>query len=122
MNLPPSQDIFDPVNWDLSDSPTQNSPMQPTPTTTPARFLKGPVPWPWISRANQLPGKALMLGLLLWHHKGLRKSNTFTFCLKRAVEESIPRSTARRALRHLQAAGLITIEHRPGRALIVTIL
>jgi hypothetical protein len=30
------------------------------------RFLKGPVPWPWIVAAAALPGSALIVGLSLW--------------------------------------------------------
>ena len=27
------------------------------------KFLKGPIPWPWIESAGALPGKALAIGL-----------------------------------------------------------
>src|SRR6476659_9958539 len=42
------------------------------------RFLKGPVPWPWIVAAAALPGKALIIGLCLWRLAGALKSRTVT--------------------------------------------
>jgi hypothetical protein len=35
-----------------------------------SRFLKGPIPWSWIIRASELPGKALVIGLCLWRLSG----------------------------------------------------
>jgi hypothetical protein len=29
------------------------------------RFLRGPIPWAWLQEAGMLPGKALMVSLLL---------------------------------------------------------
>ena len=70
------------------------------------RFLKGPVPWPWLQRAMQLPGKALAVGLMLWLQHGLTGRRTVHFCLAHAVADGIPTTTARRAIRELERAGL----------------
>src|SRR5262245_43782106 len=72
------------------------------------RFLKGPVPWPWLVRAMQLPGKALAVGLILWLQRGITGGQTVLFCLARAAAEGIPTTTARRAVRRLEKAGLVT--------------
>src|SRR3954462_12638028 len=69
------------------------------------RFLKGPVPWPWLARAIALPGKALAVGLVLWLRRGRAGRRTVQFCLARAAAEGIPTTTARRAVRDLEAAG-----------------
>jgi hypothetical protein len=37
------------------------------------KFLKGPIPWPWLERAFLLPGKALHVALLLWREAGCRR-------------------------------------------------
>jgi hypothetical protein len=31
------------------------------------KFLRGPIPWDWLSVASRLPGKALQVGLAIWH-------------------------------------------------------
>src|SRR5947207_3659007 len=43
-----------------------------------SRFLKGPVPWGWIIRASELPGKALIVGLCLWRLSGAMGKRTVT--------------------------------------------
>ena len=30
------------------------------------KFLKGPIPWDWLTKAAQLPGHALHVALVLW--------------------------------------------------------
>ena len=86
------------------------------------RYLKGPVSWPWLSRAMALPGKALAVGLILWHLRGMAGRNTVLFCLTRAEAEGIPATTGRRAVKALERAGLVSVVRRPGRGLDVTIL
>ncbi|HZT83464.1 MAG TPA: hypothetical protein VFA26_24755 [Gemmataceae bacterium] len=86
------------------------------------KFLKGPVPWAWLERAGRLPGRALLVGLLLWREAGCRKGRTVTFCLTHAREWGCDHQTFRRGLRALAGAGLVTVHRRPGRALSVTLL
>jgi hypothetical protein len=86
------------------------------------RFLKGPIPWPWLQRASRLPGKALAVGLVLWFEAGCRKAGTISFRLSQAVAMEMHANTARRGLRALEVAKLVTIRQRPGRYLEVTIL
>ena len=68
-----------------------------------------------------LPGQACGLGTLLWK-RGYVAGNkrTFTFNLSR-VPAPLTRQSAQRAIRMLELAGLISVERRPGRCLIVTI-
>lgn len=35
--------------------------------------LKGPIPWGWLDRAGRLSGKALAVGLVLWHYAGMTR-------------------------------------------------
>jgi hypothetical protein len=85
-------------------------------------FLMGPIPWPWLTAAARLPGKALQVAVLLWREAGCRKARTVPFCLARAAELGVKEDSARRALRRLVAAGLVGVPHPPGRGLEVTIL
>jgi hypothetical protein len=113
-------DYFDPDRWRVPDDET--SPSAPPVPLRRKRFLKGPVPWLWIQRAMALPGKALAVGLILWHLRGMAGRRTVTFCLSRAAAEGIPEKTARRAIRGLEVAGLVSIQQIPGRGLEVTLL
>jgi hypothetical protein len=85
-------------------------------------FLKGPVPWSWLTTAARLPGKALHMGVLLWQEAGCRKSRAVRLCLSFGAKVGVPLTSARRALRRLEAAGLVSVEYLPGQALRVTLL
>jgi hypothetical protein len=69
-----------------------------------------------------LPGKALAVGLMLWREAGCQRQRTVYFSLTRAAADGIPTTTARRAVRQLERAGLVTIRRQPGHGLQVTIL
>jgi hypothetical protein len=118
-------DRFDPNFLGLSDTILRSvsaSTKRPPRHRHGEAFLKGPVPWLWIEKAAQLPGKALHVGILLWQSAGCRKSRSVHFCLARAVSLGMHLNSARRALRRLAKAGLIEIHHRPGQGLEVTLL
>jgi hypothetical protein len=69
-----------------------------------------------------LPGKALAVGLILWRQRGITGKQTVLFCLTRAAADGIAATTARRAVRDLEKAGLVAIRRWPGRGLEVTLL
>jgi hypothetical protein len=69
----------------------------------------------------RLPGKALALSLCLWWRVGRHRHRTVRLVLTR-VGLGVNKQAARRALRSLELAGLVTVERRPGQGLIVTIL
>ena len=83
------------------------------------KFLKGPIPWPWIELAGALPGKALAIGLAVWREAGCRHERTVPLNLS---NQGIPRRTAQRGLQALESAGLVSIQHRDGRPPLVTLL
>ena len=97
-------------------------PSQPVRFRRGQRFLRGPIPWDWLSGAARLPGKALQVGLAIWHLAGLK--NAMTVELSRAPLESlsVTRQAAYRALKVLEDAGLIKAARRSGRKTRVTIL
>jgi len=123
----PGDHTFDPDRWEVA-ADLQQVPEPPAKAKRrprhrqPDRFLKGPVPWPWLLRAMRLPGKALAVGLMLWLQRGMSGRRTVLFCLARAAADGIPTTTARRAIRELEWAGLVSIKRKPGRGLEVTIL
>jgi DNA-binding transcriptional ArsR family regulator len=66
--------------------------------------------------------KALLVGLALWHLKGLRRSNSFTISNLMVEEWKIRPDAKRRALRKLEKAGLITVERQGKRSPRVTLV
>jgi hypothetical protein len=86
------------------------------------RFLKGPVPWEWIIRVSELPGKAVIVGLCLWRLSGAIGKATVTLGNSELEPFGIDRAAKSRALTALEDAGLIMVERHRGRLPIVTIL
>jgi hypothetical protein len=119
-------DPFDPAR--LRQRPADPPAEWPPPPAKPPRhrpgepFLKGPIPWAWIARAAGLPGKALAVGLVLWREAGCRRARTVPLRLSAAAALGMHRDTAKRGLRALERAKLVTICRRPGRCPDVTIL
>jgi hypothetical protein len=64
----------------------------------------------------------LAIALMLWLRRRITGKQTVHFCLARAAAEGVTTKSARRAVRHLEAAGLVRVVRRPGRGLEVTIL
>ena len=86
-------------------------------------FLKGPIPGDWLKRAAGLKGKAFHVGIFLWLFAGMKRSATVKLSLRWLEEETgINRITAWRGLASLEAAGLVSVERRPGSKPLVTIL
>jgi hypothetical protein len=86
------------------------------------RFLKGPIPWFWVTAAMGLPGRALPVGLCLWRLVGAMRSDTVSFGNADLRPLGIDRAAKSRALRALERAGLIAVVHQPGRFPRVTVL
>jgi DNA-binding transcriptional ArsR family regulator len=86
------------------------------------QFIAGPVDVAWVLRASRLGVKALLVGLLLWHLKGLRRSVTVLVSNLMAVKWGITPDAKGRALRKLEKAGLIAVERQGKRSPRVTLL
>jgi hypothetical protein len=124
MDPKPGTDSFAPDRWAMPSDPMpapEAKKRRPCRRRT-ERFLRGPVPWSWLHQAMTLPGKALAVGVMLWQLRGVTGRRTVLFCLSRAATDGIPTTTARRAVRELERAGLVTVQRKPGRGLDVTIL
>ena len=106
----------------------------PSPTTAPAsnlrqrthrndkRFLKGPVPLPWLMQAARLPGKTLEVGVVLWFLSGLTKNHVVKLSNHILREFGVDRHAKYRALKHLVYARLVSVSQQQGCAPVVTIL
>jgi hypothetical protein len=84
-------------------------------------FLAGPIPFRWLSRASQLPGKALQTALVLWHQVQIRRGPIRP---SRAHLDAlgVGRKAAARAYAELERAGLIAVVRVTGKNPTITIL
>ena len=87
-----------------------------------APFLKGPIPLDWLQRAARLSGKALHVGNALWFRSGIERSRTVKLTNVLLQQFGVDRHAKARALRQLEAAGLVAVSRKPGRSPMVTIL
>ncbi len=118
---------LDPDDFRAPAETDVNALMQRRPTKPPRhrqgeKFLKGPIPWTWLQQAMNLKGKALHVALLLWREAGMTGKRTIGFNQSAQVENGVLLDAARKGLRALQLAGLVTVTHYNGRALEVTLL
>jgi DNA-binding transcriptional ArsR family regulator len=91
-------------------------------STAPGIFIAGPVDVAWVLQAGRLGVKALLVGLLLWHLRGLKRSDTFKVSNMMAERWGVTPDAKGRALRKLEAAGLIAVERQGKRSPRVTLL
>lgn len=103
--------------WDQES----NSYIQPKQRKPKRRFVKGPIPLAWISKAAQLPGKALHVGMAIWYVRGLKKCDTFPITRETTEQFGLTRQALYRGLDNLELAGLISQQSQSGRSKIVTI-
>jgi hypothetical protein len=85
------------------------------------RFIP-PIPLGWYQRACQLPGKAPVLASALWYLHRLKRSKSFVVAHSQLNGFGLTRQAKYRALESLEAAGLISVERRPKKSPVVTIL
>ena len=106
----PSRDRLSPVTGKLDGN-----------TGAPSE-LHGPLPLYWLQSAARLPGKALHAGIALWF--AAERSGSSSIALGNIAGSSfgLDRNAKYRALGWLEGAGLITVERKPGRAPIVTLV
>jgi hypothetical protein len=101
---------------------SSSAPSKPPRPKLGAKFLRGPVPLEWLSRAAALPGRSLHVAVAVWFMAGLRKSRTVPVSNVTGLKFGLDRNAKYRAREWLENAKLISVERQVGRAPIVTIL
>jgi DNA-binding transcriptional ArsR family regulator len=86
------------------------------------RFIAGPIDVEWLAKARRLGVSALWMGLALWYLRGLRKTDGFVVSNRMMKSLNLEPDAKRRALRKLEAAGLIAISQRQKRSPLVTLI
>jgi hypothetical protein len=86
----------------------------PKPPPVPGWFVRGPFPGEQFAIAARLPGKALAVWLLIHHQYRLRGNEVVTLSTALLDRVGIEQMSKLRALRHLEAAGLVTVTWSTG--------
>lgn len=87
-----------------------------------ARYLGGKVPMDWVERAGRLKGAALHMAIALAHQATLEGSETVKPPRELLRRLGVQRAREARALRALEAHGLVAVERHRGRRPRVTVL
>ncbi len=75
-----------------------------------------------MARAATLPGKSIVVGLVLWQVAGSCKRRTFKLERFHLERFGLHPKTASRGLSRLESAKLVTVDRHRGRSPVVTIL
>ena len=103
-------------------TPPERTPLGRRVSSTPGKFIMGPIDIAWVCQARQLGVTALLVGLALWYLKGLRRADAFIVSNLMVAEWGIKPDAKSRALRKLEKAGLISIERRGKRSPLVSLI
>lgn len=91
-------------------------------TTRGEKFVKGPIPLWWISRANSLGGKAGAVGVGLWFLRGVQGTTTVKVTSEVKSIAGCERHAFYHALKALEGAGLVVVHRQSGAYPVVEIL
>ena len=92
------------------------------PTQAHGLFLKGPIPWPWLSAAARLPGRALHVAVGIRLLVGMKKTSRIALSVSWLAELGLSRHAAYRGLTALEGRGLVSVDRHLGRKPMVTVI
>ena len=114
------------MSYDSSTTQQTQGVCNPTNSTTPSKysklFLKGPIPFVWLQKANSLGGSTGIVATGLWFYVGINKSRYFKVESKLDQFTGHTRQTRQNALKRLNVAGLIKLTNHDGSYPYVEIL
>lgn len=80
------------------------------------KFIRGPIPWWWITQAAQLGSKVPVVAYAIWFFVGVKKSDTVPLSTGFLGRElGVGRMSVYRALSRLEEAKLIRVKRQRGR-------
>ena len=85
-------------------------------------FLKGPIPWPWLSAAARLPGRALHVAIGIRLLVGMKKTSRIALSVSWLSQLGVSRHAAYRGLNALETSGLVSVDRHVGRKPLVTVI
>jgi hypothetical protein len=118
--------VMDPIDLkrlSLPGGSKANPPSQKPPRHKPGeKFLRGPIPWNWITQAARLPGKAFHVAIVVWFLAGIKSRRTVPLSGSALRGLGVNRHSGYRGLKALEMAGLVSVSRHVGRNSMVTIL
>ena len=97
--------------------------MKPPRYTSDELFLRGPIQLSWLAAAGHLGGRALHVGVYLWHLAGLQDNLRVKLSTRKLRDMGVRnRQATYQALAALERHGLLLIERYPGRCPVVTLI
>ena len=124
-NHPPKFPNIFPIDLDKELGvyvPVTNTPQIKLTKKTSQLFLKGPIPFDWLKKANALGGSTGIVATVLWLYVGLNNSKRFKVDSKLDHFSGVARQTRQNALQKLQRAGLVELGQKHGAYPIVEII
>lgn len=108
---PLCQDMSPVQLYDPGDQKGRTSWSGPEPVD--GKFLRGPIPFSWLTPAAADQGKAaILVGLAIWYLKGLKNSNKVVLTSAACQLLNINRKLKKQGLERLEQAGLISVTRR----------
>lgn len=86
------------------------------------RFIKGPIPVPWMAKAFSLTPSAEKCAVALCYQRGLYRKDEFKIEPARFRELGIDETARRRGLNELERAGLISLQKRASKTPVVKLI
>lgn len=118
-----STPIFSLESLRVKEQPSTTIPPSPIkPKSKHQLFIKGPIPYIWLSKANALGGSTGVIANGLWFYVGLKKSRRFKIDHQLDKLSGVSRQTRQSALIKLERAGLIRLTNKAGNYPTVEIL
>ena len=128
MDMPSKKNSFLIANINFDEESGKNKPkpissqVSVKPKNASRLFLKGPIPFDWLQKANSLGGSTGIVATGLWFYVGISGSKSFKIDSKLDRFTGISRQTRQAALKKLEAAGLIKHLNHHGRYPLVEVL
>jgi hypothetical protein len=91
-------------------------------STKRAKHYLASIPWDWVTKAAQCPGKALHVALAIRHQVRLGKNPTISLGSRFLNGLGVSKDAKRRALVSLEQEGLIQVEQKQGNNPRVTLV
>jgi hypothetical protein len=85
-------------------------------------FIRGPIPWAWISRASSLPGPGFAVAMGAWYLARRFRRDPRASVAELAAWLGMGRTSVKAGLRLAEGAGLLTARREPGHKLVLGVV
>ncbi len=86
------------------------------------KYLKGPIPLPWLTLASSCGLKGLHVAIAIWWLSNMGKASSVRLTRQSLARFGVSPRTGLRCLERMKALGLVEFESHRGRGPLVTII